>query len=217
MHNGPDPHKGQPLIHSGADLADAKLAMIMLHGRGASARDILSLSEIIDLDGIAYLAPDAADSSWYPLSFLAPLEDNQPGVESALRLIADILGMAIVNDLTPDRVAILGFSQGACLALEFAARHPDRYAGIFALSGGLIGDTIDESRYRETLEETPVFLGCSDIDPFIPLERVQESSIVMRRLGADVTERIYPNLAHTVNDDEVRQIRTILGQALNSA
>lgn len=214
MQEEPDPHKGRPLIQAGTALSDAQVAVIMLHGRGAGAQDIIGLAEIIDLEGIAYLAPEAAGNSWYPLSFMAPLESNAAGVDSALRLIADIIGMAIVNDVTPERIAILGFSQGACLALEFAARHPDRYAGIIALSGGLIGETIDESRYRPTLEETPVFLGCSDIDPFIPLERVQESSVVMRKLGGSVTERIYPNMAHTVNDDEVRHIRTILARAL---
>ncbi|MCP4383507.1 MAG: phospholipase, partial [Hyphomicrobiales bacterium] len=125
-------------------------------------------------------------------------------------MIADIIGLAITHDITPDRIALLGFSQGACLALEFAARHPDRYGAVIALTGGLIGETIDGGDYRGTLEGTPVFIGSSDVDPHIPLVRITESSAVMEALGGAVVERIYPGMGHIVNDDEISQIRTML-------
>ncbi len=182
----------------------------MLHGRGADAADILGLAESFDRPTLAYLAPEAAGHAWYPYSFLAPVAQNQPFLASALDVIGDIIGLLITHDIPPTRIALVGFSQGACLALEFAARHPDRYGAVIALTGGLIGESIDPSDYHGSLEGTPVFIGSSDVDPHVPLSRVGESSAAMEKLDGEVTERIYPGMGHTINQDEVGHVRTLL-------
>ncbi|WP_421725526.1 alpha/beta hydrolase [Bauldia sp.] len=205
-----DRHKGQPILRAGAELETADAAVIMLHGRGASASDILSLSDAFDRPDLAYLAPQAAGNSWYPERFLVSIEENEPDRTSALRLIADLIGHLITHDITPDRTVLLGFSQGACLALEFAARHPDRYGAVIALSGGLMGETIDTGDYTGSLEATPVFLGSSDVDPHIPVDRVAASAAVMDALHGAVIEQIYPGLGHTVNNDEIVHIKRFL-------
>jgi len=204
------PHQGQPVLHTGSELSQAGAAMIMLHGRGADAADIIGLAQAIGRPDIAYLAPEAAGNSWYPFSFLAPVGRNEPGRGSALSVIAGLIEHLGKTDISPDKIALLGFSQGACLALEFAARNPRRYGGIFALSGGLIGETIAADDYTGSLDQTPVFLGCSDIDPHIPLKRVQESTTIMTALGGEVTERIYPGISHTIVEDEIDHIRRIV-------
>lgn len=209
-----DPHAGQPVLQAGVDLAGARAAMVMLHGRGASAADILSLAELFERDGIAYLAPEAANNAWYPYPFLAPVERNQPYLSSALRVVAGLLARIGEEGTPAERVVILGFSQGACLGLEFAARNPRRYGGVVALSGGLIGAEIKPEDYSGSLEGTPVFLGCSDVDPHIPLRRVNESTAVMTKLGGEVTERIYPGMGHSINEDEVAHVREILSNAI---
>lgn len=210
MNSRDNPHEGQPVLRSGADLADAEAAVVMLHGRGADAADILALSDAFERPDIAYLAPQAKGNTWYPHRFLAPVRENEPERSSALRVIADIIGLLITREITPERIGLLGFSQGACLALEFAARHPDRYGAVVALTGGLMGETIDVGDYRGSLEGTPVFIGSSDIDPHIPLARVGQSSAVMEALGGAVTEKIYPDMGHIINDDEIDQIRRML-------
>lgn len=212
MDSAANPHKGQPVLHAGAGLDEAGAAMIMLHGRGADAADILALAGTLERPDIAYLAPQAADHSWYPRPFLAPLAENEPHLTSALECVADILGMLITHDIPPDRMALLGFSQGACLALEFAARHPDRYGAVIALTGGLVGETIDRTAYTGSLEGTPVFIASSDVDPYIPLDRVQESVAIMRELDGDVIERIYPGMGHNINEDEVGQVSELLSR-----
>jgi phospholipase/carboxylesterase len=209
-----DPHAGQPVLQAGGDLAGARAAMIMLHGRGANASDILSLAELFERDGIAYLAPEAANNAWYPYPFLAPVERNQPSLSSALKVVAGLLARIGEEGMPAERVVILGFSQGACLGLEFAARNPRRYGGVVALSGGLIGAEIKPDDYAGSLEGTPVFLGCSDVDPHIPLRRVNESTAVMTKLGGEVTERIYPGMDHSINEDEVAHVREILSNAI---
>jgi len=213
-----DPHRGQPVLQAGADLAEAKAAMIMLHGRGADAADIIGLSRIIAESEIAYLAPEAASHTWYPYSFLAPVEDNEPGRRSALGVIGGLIAEAgKAGTLPPERIALLGFSQGACLALEYAARNPRRYGAVLALSGGLIGEAVTRDDYGGSLDRTPVFVGCSDVDPHIPLERVKRSAEIMRALDADVTERIYPGMAHTIVEDEVAHVRRIVASMLGSS
>lgn len=202
-----DPHKGQTILHRGAALAEAKAAMIMMHGRGAGAGDIIRLADAFGRPDIAYLAPEAAGRVWYPQPFMAPVNDNEPGLTSALNVIGDLLGALIVADILPEQTAILGFSQGACLALEFAARYPDRYGAVIALTGGLIGETIRRDGYPGSLEATPVFIGSSDVDPYIPLTRVRESADILRALGGDVVERIYPGLGHAINEDEIAEIK----------
>lgn len=207
-----DPHAGQPILHRGAAIADARLAAVLIHGRGASAEDILSLSQEISADDVAYLAPQAAGNTWYPYSFLAPMAQNEPGLSSALGVIAAILASLEDQGLPANRVVLMGFSQGACLASEFAARHARRYAAVAALSGGLIGPPGTPRDYAGTCDGTPVFLGCSDVDPHIPLERVHESADVFRRMGAVVDERIYRGMGHTVSRDEIEAVNTILSR-----
>ena len=188
----------------------AKAAVLMLHGRGASAESMLALADALAQPGLAYLAPQAVGHSWYPHSFTAPIERNEPWLSSALRSVDRLLERLGEGGFPAPRVALLGFSQGACLGLEYAARHARRYAGAIGLSGGLIGPEGTPRDYPGSLAGTPVFLGCSDIDPHIPLARVHETTEVLRRLGADVTERIYPGMGHLINDDEMKFVRGLL-------
>ncbi len=183
--------------------------MILLHGRGGSAEDILSLSAQLDQRGLCFLAPQAAANSWYPNRFIAPIAANEPHLTSALETVDSLVAWC-ADILALSNVYLLGFSQGACLALEYAARHPRRYGGIFALSGALIENGDTKRDYDGSLDSTPIFLGCSDIDFHIPLERVRRSSKVLQMLGAHVTERIYPGMAHTVNADEIAAIDGIV-------
>jgi predicted esterase len=208
-----DPHAGQPILHRGAAIGEARLAAVCIHGRGASAEDILGLSQEFSVDDVAYLAPQAAGNTWYPYSFLSPVAQNEPGLGSALGVIAEILATLARQGVPANRVVLMGFSQGACLTLEFAARHARRYAGIAALSGGVIGPPGTPRDYAGTFDGTPVFLGCSDVDPHIPVERVRESADVFRRMGAPVDERIYPGMGHTVSEDEIEAVNQILSRA----
>lgn len=220
------PHQGQPIARAGAPLDGAAAAMIMVHGRGATAEGILTLSDEFDRPDAAYLAPQARGNTWYPNSFLAPIEANEPGLSSGLRAIADVLRQIEQAGIPAERAVLLGFSQGACLASEFAARHPRRYGGVVALSGGLIGTgprggaaaPPEDKRfdYAGSLDETPVFVGCSDVDAHIPLQRVRQTTEALRRLGGDVTERIYPGMGHTVNTDEVDFVRALLARVAAS-
>jgi phospholipase/carboxylesterase len=193
----------QPVLFMGEPLGQARAAMVLVHGRGATAEDILELAVELNRPGFAYLAPQAANNSWYPQSFLAPIASNEPWLSSALARLSTVLQQVEEGGISRERTILLGFSQGACLALEFAARHAQRYGGIAALSGGLIGPDGTPRDYPGSFAGTPVFLGCSDRDPHIPKERVQQSAEVLRRLGADVTMRLYPNMGHTVNQDEI--------------
>ena len=195
---------------SGVPLARAKAAAVMLHGRGASAESMLSLVDLLAQGEIAYLAPQAPGATWYPYSFLEPIARNEPALSQALATVDGVLAHLSGHGLAPDRVVLLGFSQGGCLALEFAARNARRYGGVVGLSAGLIGPPGTPRNYPGTLAGTPAFVGCSDADFHIPLARVHESTDVLRRLGGDVTERIYPGLGHTINDDEIAHVRRIL-------
>ena len=204
------PHQGQPVLTAGEPLDKAKAAMIMVHGRGASAEDILSLTTELNQPGFAYLAPQAAGYTWYPNSFLAPIASNEPGLSSGLAVIASLLTKPAEAGISPERTILLGFSQGACLSLEFAARNARRYGGLAGLSGGLIGPDGTPRDYPGSLDGTPVFLGCSDVDPHIPKERVEFSAEVLQRLGGNVTTRLYPHMGHTINRDEIRQIQDMM-------
>jgi predicted esterase len=206
-----NPHANQPVLHHGPPLTEARLVVIAVHGRGASANDILSLARELCPGDVACLAPEAAQQTWYPYTFLSPLDRNEPQLTSALGVIETLIAHAGTEGLTADRIVLLGFSQGACLSLEFAARHAQRYGAVVGLSGGLIGPPGTPRAYGGSLSGTPVFLGCSDVDPHIPVERVRESAEVLRALGATVDERIYPRMGHTVNDDEIRAVRALLG------
>ena len=206
-------HRNQPVRTSGVSPGEAAAAMVLLHGRGASAESILTLTEELgDPSGFAYAAPQATGHTWYPRSFLAPLEENEPGLSSALEAVGAAVASLEDQGLDAARIILLGFSQGACLALEFAARNARRYGGVVAFSGGLIGPDGTPRDYAGSLEGTPVFLGCSDIDAHIPEARVHESADVLERLGADVTQRIYPGMGHTVNRDEIAWANALMNQ-----
>jgi len=197
-----DPHRGSEEAWFGPALEGAESAVVLIHGRGDSPHGILTLAPPLQAPQTAFLAPQASGFSWYPNSFLADIELNEPWVSSALdRIEAAVATLTMV--VPQDRVVLMGFSQGACLALEFAARNAHRYGGVVALSGGLIGPDGTPRDYSGSLEGTPVFLGCSDIDVHIPVERVRESARVMEGLGGEVEERIYPGMGHTVNEDEI--------------
>jgi predicted esterase len=204
------PHQGQPVLHAGASLEHARAAVVMIHGRGARAEDILLLAGGLPQTGIAYLAPQANDNSWYPNRFMEPIESNEPWLSSALALVESLLAEIARAGTPPHQTVLLGFSQGACLTLEYAARHAQHYGGVIGLSGGLIGPEGTSREYKGTLAGTPVFLGCSESDPHIPKDRVFESAKVLTRLGGLVTARLYPNLGHEVNADELEKVSEIL-------
>ena len=206
------PHEGQRIVAAGAPLESAKAALILIHGRGASAESMMPLAEAFGRDDIAYFAPQAAGSTWYFYSFLAPIEANEPGLSSALGVIGALFRRLEAEGFPPERVGLSGFSQGACLATEYAARNARRYGCVIGLSGGLIGPPGTPRDYAGSLDGTPIFLGCSDIDPHIPLERIQETSAVLSALGGAVDERIYRGMGHTVNADEVAAVSALLGQ-----
>ena len=184
--------------------------MVMLHGRGATAESILTLVPALGVSDFAYLAPQAGGNSWWPQSFLAPIRSNEPGISSAMLAVEGVLERITAGGVPPERTVLLGFSQGACLAAEYAARHARRYGGVVALSGGLIGPEGTPRNYGGSLDGSPVFLGCSDIDSHIPAERVRLSASVLQRLGGAVTMRLYPGMGHTINDDELNAVRGIM-------
>lgn len=191
--------------------------MVLLHGRGATADGILDLAQALNAPGVAYFAPQASGNTWYPNRFTAPIASNEPGISSAMAMIADLLRAIVESGIPNERIVLLGFSQGGCLALEYAARHARRYGGIVGLSAGLIGPDGTPRDYSGSFDGTPAFLGCSDVDAHIPLARVQESGDVLRRLGADVDVRIYPGMGHTVNADELDAVRGILSNVIATA
>jgi phospholipase/carboxylesterase len=204
------PHQGQPIRMAGEPISRARAAMLMVHGRGASAADILSLADELAQPGFAYLAPQAAGNTWYPNRFLVPVAQNEPWLSSALAFLGVVLGEIINAGIPYERIMLLGFSQGACLTLEYAARHARRYGGIAGLSGALIGPDDAPRDYPGSLAGTPVFLGCSDVDFHVPKERVSQTAEVLTRLGAEVTERLYPGMGHNVNQDEIDFVRGMM-------
>jgi predicted esterase len=205
-----DPHRDQPILVSGAPAAAAAGALILVHGRGGSAADMQQLAGALERPHVACFAPAAAGGTWYPFSFLEPLKRNEPHLSSALRLLGTALGKVEAAGIPAERVVLLGFSQGACLALEFAARHARRYGGIVGLSGGLIGPEDTPRDYAGSFAGTPAFLGCSDVDPHVPKRRVDQTAAVLERLGAVVTKRIYPGMGHTINSDELEAVQAIV-------
>ncbi len=205
-----DDHQDQPVQTLGSSLEKAEKAVILIHGRGATADSMLQLAGDLPQDGITYLAPQAHTRQWYPHSFLQPVEQNEPGRTSALRVVDELVDQAVDAGISQNQVFIGGFSQGACVATEYAARNPYRYGGVFAFSGGLIGNSIDPDTFSGDMEQTPVFLGCSDQDPHIPLERVEETATVFNDLNASVDKRIYEGMGHTVNKDEIEYVEDLL-------
>ena len=209
------PHQSQPLVTAGTPLDEAEAAVVLVHGRGATARSIVGMAEAFHHPGVAYLAPQANRNTWYPNPFTAPVASNEPGRTSGLQAITDAIGEATDAGIPTERVMILGFSQGACLGSEFVARNPRRYGGLAALSGGLIGEHVDPDGYDGDLERTPIFLGCSDVDPHIPEGRVHETATVFERLNADVTTRLYPGMGHTINRDERDHVSAMVADLLD--
>lgn len=206
------PHQGQPVVTAGCPLPQARAAMVLIHGRGATAHSILELGRALPHPDMAYLAPQAHGQSWYPYSFLAPLAQNEPGLTSALETIAELVAQIEDAGIPGERIVLAGFSQGACLACEFVARQARRYGALLAFSGGLIGPPGMPRTYAGTLAGTPVFLGSSDPDPHVPAVRVQETATVLQGLGASVTLRLYPAMGHTIIQDEIDLAQSIVAQ-----
>ncbi|THE66640.1 phospholipase [Salinadaptatus halalkaliphilus] len=207
------PHQDQPLVTDGTPLPEAEAAMILTHGRGATARSIVQMGSEVHQEGLALLAPQAARNTWYPNSFLAPVERNEPGRSSGLQAITDAIDEAAAAGIPTDRTMLVGFSQGGCLASEYVARNPQRYGGLAALSGGLIGEDLDDT-YPGDLEGTPVFLGCSDVDPHIPETRVHDTADALEAMNADVTKRLYEGMGHGVNEDELEVVGEMVADLL---
>lgn len=206
----PDPHAGQPVLTAGPSPKDARLTLVLVHGRGGTAAGMLDLASLLEVEDVALVAPAAAGQTWYPLSFLAPIPQNEPYLSSALRVLQGVVASIESTGVGADSIGWVGFSQGACLTLEFVARHARRYALVAGLSGGVIGPAGTPRNYTGSLDGTPVFLGCSDVDAHIPRERVHETTAVYRALGANVDERIYPGMGHLVNEDEIAAVRKLL-------
>jgi len=200
----------EPVIYGGEELESANVVMILLHGRGATPDDILRLARNFEQPDLAFVAPKAANYTWYPYSFLADVEKNEPHLSSALEKVRTVIAQIKNHGFRQDQIYLLGFSQGACLALEYVRKNPGKYAGVFGLSGGLIGSTVSKEDYSGDLESTPIFMGCSDVDRHIPLERVVQSAEILTSMNAHVEKRIYPGMPHTVNDDEVEFIKQSL-------
>jgi phospholipase/carboxylesterase len=207
-----DPHRDQPILQRGRALDSARGAVVLLHGRGASAEDILGLANEFGVADLAYLAPEAAGHTWYPYSFLSPIEQNQPWLNSALSLLEKIVERVTGAGIPLHRIAFVGFSQGACLATEYVATHAVRYGGLVAFTGGLIGPPGTKFKYSGELSGTPCFLGAGDPDPHVPWKRVEESASVLSALGGAVTSRRYPGLPHTINEEEIEQAKQILSR-----
>jgi phospholipase/carboxylesterase len=203
-------HEKSNTLSEGTPLAEANRVLILLHGRGASAQDILSLTHYLNVIETHLLAPQATNFSWYPQSFLAPEKHNEPWLTSALDLIDSLIEDLLKAGKTLGQVVLLGFSQGACLTLEYAARHAKPYGGVAALTGGLIGESLDYSRYSGDFEGAPVFIGNSDIDPHVPLARSRESGKILEDLGASVTLKVYPGMGHTIIQEELNILNNLI-------
>jgi predicted esterase len=212
------PHANQPVVHAGAPLDTAAVAMIMIHGRGDVPEGIIDLANAINRPRVAYIAPAAYGGTWYPFPFISPRAKNEPGISSGLSVIESLVTDLMDRGFAASRIAVLGFSQGGCLASEFAIRHPRRYGGVLVLSGGLIGPpgmTWDDVT-TAALEDTPVFLGCSDVDAHIPRERVMETEKVFKRLGARVRRTLYPGMGHVINQDEIAEVERVVDEMLSA-
>lgn len=208
------PHHQSPVYAAGVKVEDASAAMILIHGRGASAQDILSLSVPLEFPGMAYLAPQAEGFTWYPNRFIFPVESNEPYLSGALAKVDALVNSVLEKGLPVEKIFIGGFSQGACLASEYVIRNPRRYGGLLVFSGGYIGALGQVREAAGNLQGMPAFLGCSDVDPHIPLERLKETSALLGAMHAEVTERIYPGMDHTINDEELELARDLIAKRL---
>ena len=206
-------HK-KTIITGGKQLSEAKKALIMIHGRGADANDILGLSKYLAVSDFALLAPEATNNTWYPQSFLAPKSLNEPWLSSALDLINATVNDIVTAGIPKSSIYFLGFSQGACLTLEYVTRNATRYGGIVAYTGGLIGDKIDRAVYSGNFENTPVFIGTSNPDPHVPVERVYATANILTEMSASLTTKVYENMGHTINNDEILQANNLVFTSL---
>jgi predicted esterase len=210
LNNLLEPHLGENIFYAGEKLEDAKFAMILIHGRGGTAASMMSLVDELDLKDTIVIVPQADQFTWYPYRFIEKREVNEPGISSGLRLIDSIIVKLNHSGISSENIFLLGFSQGACLMLDYAARHPKKYAGVFVLSGGLIGDKLNSDDYGGSLDRTPVFFGCSDNDFHIPESRVHESAEIIKKMNADAEVRIYKNMGHTITRDEIDLIKKMI-------
>ncbi|NII23803.1 phospholipase [Pseudoflavitalea sp. X16] len=202
-------HK-KDIITAGKKLTEAKKVLIMVHGRGGSAEDILSLAEHLDVKDYALVAPQATGNTWYPYSFMTPIQQNEPWLSSALSILGDVVNDIVTQGILKENIYFLGFSQGACLTLEFVARNAARYGGVVAFTGGLIGDKIYNDHYKGDFAGTPIFIGTSDPDMHVPVQRVYATTNILKDMQADVTEKIYPNMGHTISHDEITKANTLI-------
>jgi len=202
-------HKKE-FITAGQSLETASKVLIMMHGRGGSAEDILGLSDHLQVKDFAIVAPKATNNTWYPYSFLMPPQQNEPWLSSALQVIKEIINDLVAKGVTQELIYFLGFSQGACLTLEFVTRNATRFGGVVALTGGLIGDKIYEQNYVGNFDGTKIFIGTSDPDPHVPVQRVHDSELILRKLNAAVTVKVYKGMGHTINQDELDAANMIL-------
>lgn len=195
---------------AGKELSPDSKVLILLHGRGGSAEDIVSLAGYLNVSEFTLIAPEATNNTWYPFSFMAPPSQNEPWLSSALELVNDIVHNLKDQGVSSEQIYFAGFSQGACLTLEYVTRNAAKYGGVVAFTGGLIGDKIYEENYKGDFKNTPVFIGTSNPDPHVPVERVQASSSILTRMNAQVVEKIYSNMGHTINQDEIDQANTLV-------
>jgi predicted esterase len=209
-HEFTGPHQGMPIFYGGSPIERARGGMILLHGRGAGAHDILSLAEDFDEPQFLYAAPDAREQSWYPHSFTDPVTDNEPEFSSGLAVIDDLVKSLSAQALPPEQLILLGFSQGACLVLEYAVRNPRRYGGIVALSGCLFGPPDEPREFAGSLKGTPAFIGCGEGDEIFTPDCVTRAAEALGGLGAEVATRLYPDLGHSVNEDEIRAVKRLV-------
>jgi predicted esterase len=203
-------HQGQPITVRGMPLGQSEAVAVMMHGRNHSPEIILELAERIDLASFTYLAPAAANNTWYPSGFMDKFEANEPYLSYALEVYDQLVADLVSQGYTREKIVLLGFSQGACLTAEYAVRHAACYGGVILFTGGLIGPPGTQWDYAGSFQGTPIFLGSSDVDAWVPLERVQQSTAVFKKMGAEVTQRIYPGMDHLVNDDEIAVAREIM-------
>lgn len=201
------------IIKAGKSLEQAEKVLIMIHGRGGTAQDILSMAEYLEVSKFALIAPQAENNTWYPQSFLAPRAANEPSLSNALKTINDIVIDLGKEGFTKEQIYFLGFSQGACLTLDFVASNAARYGGVVAFTGGLIGEEVDHRNYHGEFDGTPVFIGSSDPDMHVPVSRVKESTVLLEGMGAEVTEIIYQNMGHTISHSEIEQVNKLIFNA----
>lgn len=197
---------------AGKKLSEASKALVLLHGRGGSAEDILSLASHLNIEDYALLAPQASNNTWYPYSFLAPPQQNEPGLSSALKVLNEIVADIKAGGIPSESIYFVGFSQGACLALEFSAQNAEKFGGITAFTGGLIGDQLHPENYNGDFEGTPVFIGTGNPDPHVPVERVRETAKILEQMNASVTVKVYDNRPHTISQDEIQTANKLIFQ-----